>query len=470
MAASEEQEDNHLNKGSTTNAGRKPGAREAAMDVLTRVEEDQAYSNLLLNQTLTRLKLERQEAALATELVYGTIQRLNTIDYFLGRFASKGLERLQPWVRSLLRLSFYQIRYLDRIPSHAAVNEAVNLAKKRGHQGIAGLVNGILRNVLREKDRLAIPDNLPEAARIALEESHPEWLVARWLKRYGPEATRAMCEANNRPPKTSIRHNRLRGSREELAAKLAEAGMETVPSPLSPAGLILTSGGSAGKSPLFAAGDFSIQDESSMLVALCVAPEPGMKVLDCCAAPGGKSTHMAELMDGRGEVTAADIHEHKENLIREQAARLGLTNVRTVVSDAKLLPERYPPETFDRILLDAPCTGLGVIRRKPDLKWAKKEEEIAEIAGLQRDILQAVHPLLKPGGVLVYSTCTTEPEENEAQIHRFLEETPGFALEPFPAALLPEGPAREAGEKGMLQLLPQHFDSDGFFIARLKKL
>jgi 16S rRNA (cytosine967-C5)-methyltransferase len=458
-----------LTKGSTTNAGRKPGAREAAMDVLTRVEQDQAYSNLLLNQTLSKLKLERQEAALATELVYGTIQRLNTIDYFLGRFASKGLERLQPWVRSLLRLSFYQIQYLDRIPPHAAVNEAVNLAKRRGHQGIAGLVNGILRNVLRESGRLTVPDNLPEAARIALEESHPEWLVKRWLKQYGPETTRAICRSNNEAPKTSIRVNRIRAGREELAERLAEAGISAEPSVLSPSGLIVTSGGGAGGSPMFAAGDFSIQDESSMLVALCVAPEPGMRVLDCCAAPGGKTAHLAEIMNGRGEVVAADVHEHKESLIREQANRLGLRNVRTIVSDARQLPEHYPEGSFDRILLDAPCSGLGVIRRKPDLKWAKKESEIAEVAGIQRSILHEVHKLLKPGGILVYSTCTTEPEENEAQVRAFLAETQGFELVPFPEALLPAGPAREAGEKGMLQLLPHDFGSDGFFIARLRK-
>jgi 16S rRNA (cytosine967-C5)-methyltransferase len=459
-----------LNKGPTTNNGRKPGAREAAMDVLTRIEQDQAYSNLLLNQTLQKLKLERQDAALATELVYGTIQRLNTIDYFLGRFAAKGLTRLQPWVRSLLRLSFYQIRYLDRIPPHAAVNEAVDLAKRRGHQGVAGLVNGILRNVLREADRLEVPENLPEVSRIALEESHPEWLVGRWLNRYGPDTARAMCQADNRPPKSSIRVNRLRGTREDLAARLAGAGMQTEPSLLSPAGLILTSGGSAGASPLFAAGEFSIQDESSMLVALTLAPEPGMRVLDCCAAPGGKTAHMAELMDGRGEIIACDIHEHKEQLIREQANRLSLRNIRTAAADARQLGSRYPEASFDRILLDAPCTGLGVIRRKPDLKWVKQEMEIAQVAQVQRSILQAVHPLLKPGGILIYSTCTMEPEENGEQIRRFLEETPGYALEAFPKGLLPEGWAEEAGKSGMLQLLPHHFDSDGFFIARLRKI
>lgn len=458
-----------MTKGSMNRPGRKPGAREAAMDVLTRVEQDQAYSNLLLNQTLEKLKLERQEAALATELVYGTIQRLNTIDYFLARFAAKGLERLQPWVRSLLRLSFYQIRYLDRIPPHAAVNEAVELAKRRGHAGIAGLVNGILRNVLREKERLALPEGLPAAARIALEESHPEWMVKRWMDRYGEGEARAMCRTNNEPPKVSLRVNRLKGTREALAERLAESGVDTRPSALAADGLVAVSGGRLGGHPLFAAGEFSIQDESSMLVARVVAPEAGMRVLDCCAAPGGKSAHLAELMDGKGEVVAADLHEHKEALIREQANRLGLRNIRTVVSDARELADKYPAASFDRILLDAPCSGLGVIGRKPDLKWAKTAGDIAEIAGLQRSILQAVHRLLKPGGILVYSTCTTEPEENEEQVRRFLADEPGFAPEPFPEGVLPPGKAEEAGAAGMLQLLPQDYGSDGFFIARMRR-
>ncbi|WP_438446755.1 16S rRNA (cytosine(967)-C(5))-methyltransferase RsmB [Gorillibacterium sp. sgz5001074] len=458
-----------MNRGTPPAAGRKPGAREAALDVLTRVDTDQAYSNLLLNQALTKLKLERQEAALATELVYGTIQRLNTIDYFLGRFASKGLERLQPWVRSLLRLSFYQIRYLDRIPPHAAVNEAVNLAKKRGHQGIAGLVNGILRSVLREKDRLTLPEKLPAAERLALEESHPQWLVERWIRRYGEDTAAAMCRANNRHPKASIRVNLLRGTREELARSLAEEGIETRPSELSPQGLILESGGNLAGHGRFASGEYTIQDESSMLVALAVAPEPGMRVLDCCAAPGGKTTHLSELMGNKGEIIASDVHEHKEKLIREQATRLKLGNIRTVVSDARELAAKYPEASFDRILLDAPCSGLGVIRRKPDLKWTKSEGDITEIAAVQRAILRAVHPLLKPGGLLIYSTCTTEPEENAAQIRRFLEETPGFTPEPFPEGMLPEGEVREEAKSGMLQLLPHQFDSDGFFIARLRK-
>lgn len=449
--------------------GRQPTAREVALDVLTRVEQDRAYSNLMLNQILTNRALSRQEAALATELVYGTIQRMNSLDFFLNRFVAKGLSRLQPWVRSLLRMSMYQIRYLDRIPPHAAVHEAVELAKARGHQGVAGLVNGVLRNVLRHPEQLAIPRDLPPDERIALEHSHPVWLVRRWIHRYGEETAAAMCEANNQPPGTSIRVNRLKGNREQLAGLLAREGIETRPSALAPDGLLLVSGGHAADSPLHGTGHFTIQDESSMLVGRVVSPEPGMKVLDCCAAPGGKTTHLAELMDDRGEVYACDIYEHKEQLILSHAKRLGLGSIRTIVSDALRLGEHFAEGTFDRILLDAPCTGLGVLRRKPDIKWMKRENEIQTTANLQRKLLQAVHPLLKPGGILVYSTCSTEPEENERLIRQFVRETPGFALEAFPAGLLPAGSAEEEGRKGMLQLLPHQFHSDGFFIARLRK-
>jgi len=322
---------------------------------------------------------------------------------------------------------------------------------------------------LRHQEQLVIPRNFPPDERIALEHSHPVWLVRRWIHRYGEETAAAMCEANNQPPGTSIRANRLKGDREQLAGLLAREGIETRPSTLAPDGLILVSGGHAAESPLHGSGHFTIQDESSMLVGRVVSPEPGMKVLDCCAAPGGKTTHLAELMEDRGEVYACDIHEHKEQLILSQAKRLGLGSIRTIVSDALRLGEHFAEGTFDRILLDAPCTGLGVLRRKPDIKWMKQEPDIQAMANLQRKLLQAVHPLLKPGGILVYSTCSTEPEENERLIRQFVRETPGFALEAFPAGLLPAGSAEEEGRKGMLQLLPHQFHSDGFFIARLRK-
>ncbi|TYA13120.1 16S rRNA (cytosine(967)-C(5))-methyltransferase RsmB [Paenibacillus faecis] len=444
-------------------------SRDTALQVLTAVEQEGAYSNLLLNGAIQKSGLTGADVGLATELVYGTISRLNTIDYFLASFVTKGLAKLQPWVRNLLRLSFYQIYYLDRIPPHAAVNEAVNIAKRRGHQGISGMVNGVLRNVLRRKSELTLPKDLPPVERIALEHSHPEWLVARWMEQYGEAAAEAICRANNEAPAVSVRVNRARISREALLERMQEAGVEAVPSGLSPDGILVRSGGNMALTPWYREGLLSVQDESSMLVGRTVRPEPGMSVLDCCAAPGGKTCHMAELMEGKGEVVSNDIHPHKAKLIEEHAQRLGLGNVRTVTGDAMKLADQFAPGSFDRLLLDAPCSGLGVIRRKPDLKWAKTPGDINEIAGVQRQLLDAVCGLVKPGGVLVYSTCTIEKAENEDMVRGFLDRHPEFVLDEEQ----PDGGRALAGAEARssvgLQILPQDAHSDGFYIARLVK-
>lgn len=458
-----------MNQKKPTNRLKVRTAREAALEVLLQVDKEHAYSNLMLNKVLRYAELSRQEAGLATEIVYGTIQRLNTIDYFLARFVKKGLDKLEPWVRCILRLSFYQLYYLDRIPDHAAVNEAVKIAKKRGHQGISGMVNGVLRNVIRQKDTLLLPKGLSPVQRIALEQSHPEWLVRRWIAQYGEEKTADMCMANNKAPKISIRNNILKHDREELIKKLLAEGVQAEASVLAPQGIIITGGGNMALTKEYANGDYSIQDESSMLVAELVNPQEGMTVLDCCAAPGGKTTHLAEKMNNKGVVKAFDLYEHKEQLIKEQANRLQLTSVETAVADARTLGERFNLETFDRILLDAPCSGLGVIRRKPDLKWMKKEQDIDEIRKIQQELLDAVSGLLKPGGILVYSTCTVEIAENEEQVSRFLNEHPDFipVLDPMPG--WPPELNVQLTNRGMVQIFPQDYQSDGFFMARLRK-
>ncbi len=460
-------------KGTGSGSGKskqaKPTARDTALQVLTAVEQEGAYSNLLLNGALQKSGLSGADAGLATELVYGTISRLNTIDYFLEAFVAKGMAKLQPWVRNLLRLSFYQLYYLDRIPPHAAVNEAVNIAKRRGHQGISGMVNGVLRNVLRRKEELTLPENMPPVKRIALEHSHPDWLVARWVKQYGEETAEAICRANNEPPSVSVRVNRSRNSRDEMLQAMKGQDLEAVPSPMSQDGILVLSGGNMALTPWYREGLISVQDESSMLVGEAVNPEPGMTVLDCCAAPGGKTCHVAELMGGRGEVVANDIHPHKAKLIEDHAKRLGLGNIRTLSGDATKLTEVFAPATFDRVLLDAPCSGLGVIRRKPDLKWAKTPEDIAEISAVQRELLDTVSGLLKPGGVLVYSTCTIEKAENSEMVRWFLDRHPEFKLaedEPESWRNLDEAKGRESIG---LQILPQDAHSDGFYIARLVK-
>ncbi|SFJ61902.1 16S rRNA (cytosine(967)-C(5))-methyltransferase RsmB [Thermoflavimicrobium dichotomicum] len=450
---------------------RKP-AREWALDILLQYEQNQSYSNLLLNQALQKSGLDARDKRLVTELVYGCIQRLNTLDWILNQLVKKGLSALKPWVRQALRLGLYQLMYLDRIPERAAVNETVHLAKKRGHQGIANLVNGVLRRYLREKEKWTFPASTDSTKELALAYSHPEWLVKRWVQVYGLETAIAMMQANLRPARVSVRVNRLKIDRDRFMAlwREKEAG-EVVPSDLSPDGVIIERGGNPAHSSLFAQGLCTIQDESSMLVARALAPKPGMRILDACAAPGGKSTHLAELMDNDGSVLACDIHPHKMELIRSNVNRLGIQMIETRQIDVRKLAEEPDKQGyFDAILLDAPCSGLGVIRRKPDIKWSKEAEEIDSLVQLQKELLESVAKLLRTGGVLLYSTCTIEPRENQEQVEQFLQAHPDFIPDRhLPDYLPPVVQQKSMTGEGWVQIFPHHFESDGFFIARLIK-
>ncbi|WP_028611119.1 16S rRNA (cytosine(967)-C(5))-methyltransferase RsmB [Paenibacillus harenae] len=449
--------------------------RELALDTLVKVAQTGAYSNLQLNRVLQEAELQRADAGLVTELVYGTIQRQATLDHWLSRFVAKGLHKLDPWVHQLLRLSAYQLLFLDRVPAHAAVNEAVTIAKKRGHAGISGMVNGVLRSIDRGRSELELSavTHADRAVQTALRHSYPEWLVRRWTEVYGAETAEAICASGNGQPHASIRANTLRLSREALLEQLQAAGYEAEASPVAPAGIIISRGGNLADTDGFREGLWTMQDESSMLVSEVVAPAAGMQVLDCCAAPGGKSTHLAELMGGKGKVWANDIHAHKRELIVSQTERLKLRNVEAITEDAMKLGERFKPHSMDAVLLDAPCSGFGVIRRKPEIKWNKTAGDVAEIAAVQQRLLDAVCGLVRPGGVLVYSTCTIEQEENERQVARFLKEHPEFELDAnWPEAIVEQlRKAGAVGERfdGQAQLLPQHFNSDGFFIARMVK-
>jgi len=444
-------------------------AREVALDILVRVEQQGAYSNLLLNSSLQKSGLSREDSGLVTELVYGTISRLNTLDYVLEEFVSKGVAKLQPWVRCLLRLSLYQIMYLDRIPSHAVVHEAVNIAKKRGHQGISGMVNGVLRNVLRAGELPVLPADMDKAEEISIRRSHPLWMVRRWMDEYGADTAEAVCAANNEPPAVSIRVNTTMISRERLLEDMLAEGLGASISELSPYGIVVKGGGNLALTSWYRDGYLSIQDESSMLVAEALAPVSGMRVLDCCAAPGGKTAHIAELMKDEGYVYANDLHEHKAKLISDQAQRLGLDCIVTGSGDALDLETACEPASFDRVLLDAPCIGLGVIRRKPDLKWRKEPQDVESIAALQGTLLGSVAKLLKPGGMLVYSTCTTEQAENSEIVSSFLEQNPQFTAVTFTSPLWNRLQGTALARGAGLQILPNHYGSDGFYIACLQR-
>lgn len=447
-------------------------AREFAYDLLLQVEKEESYSNLLLNQKLNRKGLDERERRLATELVYGIIQRQNTLDYFLNHLVKKGIASLEPRARQLLRLGLYQLMYLDKIPDRAAVYETVKLAKKRGHQGLASLVNGVLRSYLRQKKELKLPENPQTLKEKAVVYSVPEWLIQRMEEIYGVEETKQALLATLKPPSVSLRVNCLKISREAFIERWQkEESGDIFPSQVTPEGVLVEKAGNPAHATLFQEGYCSIQDESSMLVAYAVHPEPGMQILDMCAAPGGKTTHLAEKMGNQGRILAVDIHGHKLPLIKEQAKRLGLSHIIDVKqADARKLDQEIPPASFDAILLDAPCSGLGVIRRKPDIKWRKEAKTTDALVKLQRDLLKTAASLLKPGGRLVYSTCTWETRENWEQVEAFLSEHPEFEMD---ESLLEDLPCLAVEKSrigpGYIQILPHHLGSDGFFIARLKK-
>ncbi|WP_040228043.1 16S rRNA (cytosine(967)-C(5))-methyltransferase RsmB [Bhargavaea cecembensis] len=434
--------------------------RDAALGILLAVSRDQAYSNLLLHRTIEDYKLDEKDRGLLTELTYGTLQHRMTLDYYLEPFI-RG--KVDDWVRELLRLSVYQLVYLERIPDHAVVNEAVEIAKRRGHKGVASMVNGILRSVIREGVRNA-GEIRDWATRTAILTSHPEWLIRRWADQYGREEAERMAAANNEPPVQTVRVNRTKTTAAGALEALHSEGFKAEQSPVV-ADAIRISGGNAARSRAFREGLVTIQDESSMLPALALGAEPGMRVLDMCAAPGGKTTHIAELMDDRGEVWAYDLHPHKVKLVEENAKRLGLGNIRTGAADSRSLSGKEEPASFDRILVDAPCSGLGVIRRKPDIKYSKSETDIAGLPDIQASLLAEARRLLKPGGVLVYSTCTVDKEENRDTAERFLESFPDMERMSI-EKMLREGLRYE---DGMLQVLPQDFGGDGFFVAAFRK-
>ncbi|MBY0598369.1 16S rRNA (cytosine(967)-C(5))-methyltransferase RsmB [Bacillus bingmayongensis] len=437
--------------------------RELALDGLIQVEKSGAYSNLLLNNLIEKSQIDRKDVGLLTEIVYGTIQRRDTLDYYLQPFLRK---KVEAWVKVLLRLSLYQMIYLDRVPERAAIHEAVEIAKRRGHKGIAGMVNGVLRSIQREGVP-AVEEIQDPVKRLSVATSHPEWLVQEWTAAYDLETAEKMCKVNLLPPVSAARVNVDKGTVEEAIVLLENEGVEAKRGDLSEDAIQIEKGNVA-HTEAFQKGFLSIQDESSMLVARALEPEEGDMVLDSCAAPGGKTTHIAERLKGTGQVTSLDLHPHKVRLIQQQAKRLGLENVETKALDARKVQEHFANESFDKILVDAPCSGFGVIRRKPDIKLGKEKGDSERLSTIQLSILEKVAPLLKAGGRLVYSTCTIEKIENEQVIERFLQEHPEFEWDTTMKERMPEK-LRPYINDGQVQILPHYFATDGFYIACLRK-
>jgi 16S rRNA (cytosine967-C5)-methyltransferase len=438
-------------------------ARLIAITTLYDIEEKKSFSNIKLNQYFKQYNPSPVDRAFATEILYGTIRWKLKIDYMIQKFSSMKINKISPWVLSCLRTAVYQIFYMNKVPDFAAVNEAVELSKIKEKKA-SSFVNGVLRNILRNKNQY---DNIEEKDRIkrlSIEYSHPEWFVNKYIKTYGEEFVRELMGVNNTPPELTIRINTLKCTKEELVDKLSSKGIECLDGKIEES-LILKGYSMIERSEELNEGLFTIQDESSMLAVKVLNPEPGEKLLDLCSAPGGKATHMAQLMKNRGEITAFDIHEHKMKLINQNASRLGIDIIKTYLKDSSI----YNDEFFDyadRILVDAPCSGLGLIRKKPEIRWTVKPQDILELQKIQIEILKNDAKYIKKGGILVYSTCTITQEENEDIIKMFLNENSNFKLENI-CDYIPESIKADTCSSGYIKLFPNVHKSDGFFIAKL---
>lgn len=440
-------------------------SRYQAMQILEKVDKSGSYSNLLLNEAIQKNKLSSADARLMTELVYGVLQRKLTLDYYLDFFLKKN-QKVDPWVRNLLRLSIYQMVFLDRVPVHAILFEAVEIAKKRGHAGTSKFVNGVLRNA----DRKGFPsfDEITDPVeRLSVRYSLPKWMVEKFVQELGHDETVELGESLLLPSHSSARVNTRLISVEEALDTMEEEGFFGKRSELSQEGIISESGHFA-SSKLYQEGKITIQDESSMLVAPALRVEPHHQVLDACAAPGGKTTHIAAYLskEAGGKVTALDLHKHKVKLINENAERLQVGDVvEGIEQDARKIENLFEDETFDRILVDAPCSGLGLMRRKPDIRYTKQPKDLEQLHVIQLDILNNVASKLKSGGLLVYSTCTITREENQQTVEAFLKLHDDFQKE----EVYVQGPAQSSLKDDFLTIYPHDFESDGFFISALRK-
>lgn len=439
----------------------KKTARGAALDALLQMEQNEGYSNLVLDKALKAAGLSPRDGALASAVFYGVLEKRLTLDWFLSHCLRDPRKKLDKTVQAALRCGAYQILYLDRIPDSAAVNETVNAVKERGKGAYAGFVNGVLRSLIRRKEELSLPEREDPAA-LSVRFSVPEGLISLWRKSYGEETARKLLESLEEKPGLYLRVNTLKTSPEALKQALETRNLPALALDFPPGALLLEKAGSPASLPEFQEGLFHVQDLSAQLVCELLDPQPGEMVYDCCAAPGGKTFTAAEKMEGRGQVAAFDLYKGRAGLIEAGAKRLGLPNV-TVRTADMTAPQPLPPG--DRVLCDAPCSGFGVIRRKPEIRY-KDLSCLRELPGLQAAILQNASLLVKPGGLLVYSTCTLDPLENGDVADHFLQSNPEF--EPAPVRL--PGICRTVDEpENQLTMMPFSGASDGFFMAAFRR-
>ena len=451
-----------LSKGSpvVSTTARISPARELAYRVLLRWALSKAYVDHVLAEQVARSELSVEDRRLVTELVNGVVRWKGKLDWILRQLVHDDYDRSAPKLKTILRLGLYQILFLEKVPDYAAVSEAVSVAKRES-PGWGRLVNGVLRSFLRQPDRISYPrvEEDPVAA-ISVDQSHPEWLVRRWLGRFGVEETQRLCQANNRRPLVSVRVNVRRASVDKVEAELRSLGVPVWRGAVANY-LRIEHAGDVTRQPPFAQGRLSVQDESAGLAVMLLAPQPGDTVLDLCAAPGGKSTHIAELGDDLVRVVAVDRNLRRAQHIRQNTGRLHLQRIFVVVADAR----EFATRAVDKVLVDAPCSGLGVLAKRADLRWRRSEAQLTELPKLQKEILENAAAQVPSGGVVVYSTCTIEPEENEEVVEQFLEHHPDFELEAATRFVPPEF----VDDRGYVQTVPHAHGTDGSFAARLRR-
>lgn len=434
--------------------------RKLAVKILDRVLNGGAYSNIVISKELNECELNDKDKALVTEIVYGVLRRRKTLDIIISNFV-KDIKLMDKDILNILRVAIYQMNFLDKVPSYAACNEAVEDAKEIS-EADSKLVNGILRNFTKNPDDIEVVGNRIDE--YAYKFSFEPWMIRLLIKQYGENTAKRIMSGLNQVPKVSVRVNELKADYDEVYDQLEEMGYEIEEGSICPEAIAIKGGKSIETNQLFLDGKITVQDESAMLIAPLLELEEGMTVIDLCSAPGGKTTHIAEILQNTGKVMAFDVHEGKLGLIKENCERLGITNVETRVNDAtKLNPDLVG--VSDRILIDVPCSGIGIIRKKPEIKWNKKRADLREIVPIQREIMENTWKYLKSGGIMLYSTCTLNKEENEENIEWFLDKHNDCEIKKI---FVGKQDNLVYNRNGSLTIMPNEH-MDGFFVAKLQK-
>lgn len=440
--------------------------RDISFNILYAIYSKNAFSNITINQQLKDETDKRKENLIRT-IVYGVLENNTYIEYIISKASNINMKKIHLKILIVLKIGIYQLLFMDTIPSRAAINESVDLAKKHGHRGSVRFVNGVLRTIDRNKEAFMTVEEKDDITRISIKYSHPKWMVRRWVEEHGVEFTEELCKANNETPKLNIRVNNLKTNKKKLAKSLQNYGLIVSNGKYAIDSLIIENPSKITELDEFKKGHFFIQDESSTLVGQIMDPKPGSTIIDLCGAPGGKATHLAEKMNNIGRVISKDMFEHKIELIKENTKRLGINIIETGISDALKIDDSLLNKG-DYVLVDAPCSGLGLIRRKPEIKMNKEEKHIRDLSKIQLTILNNAKEYVKPRGVLIYSTCTIEKEENINLINKFLKKNPEFKLVSIKDKMENIDDLKTL-DKGYLQLYPHIHNTDGFFISKMFK-